>query len=117
GGAGGGSPPGAPAPRRVHEGLILTGDSFLDARLLGELPPAWQSRLASAQAADMESAAWATVADNADVPWIVIRYISDGIRSGARLPFPAACTAAGTILREFAHFFLSHTPGDWYDTP
>lgn len=102
--------------RQVHRGLILTGDCFLNGTLLRELPAQWRERLASAVAVDMESAAWATVADRAGVPWVIMRYISDDVSSGRRLHFPGACSAAGEILREFSHFFLSHTPGGWYDT-
>ncbi|WP_018525822.1 5'-methylthioadenosine/S-adenosylhomocysteine nucleosidase family protein [Alkalispirochaeta alkalica] len=83
---------------QIRRGLILTGDCFLDARLLGELPPVWQERIARAQAVDMESAAWAAAADREGVPWLAARYISDDPRQDRRLSFPESCRRAGEIL-------------------
>lgn len=97
----------------LHEGLILTGDTFLNPQLLQELPEAWRVRIASSCAVDMESAAWTQAADRAGVPWIVIRLISDSVASGSRLPFPAVCLRAGAILHAVTRFFLSQTPVGW----
>ncbi len=95
-------------PLVVGTGLILSGDCFLDARLWQELPRVWQERIAGAEAVDMESAAWGTVLHRAGVPWSILRYISDEVSGDRRLPFPAACAAAGEILTVYADFFLSH---------
>lgn len=101
----------APAPASagcVVTGRVLTGDCFLNDRLLRELPPAWRQRIVASQAVDMESAAWVTVADRDNVPWVVLRYISDDITSNERMPFPVACAAAGAFLSSYSTFFLSH---------
>lgn len=97
---------------KIHRGTILSGDCFLDRRLLEEFPPAWRARVSAAQAVDMESASWAGVAERAGLPWIVLRYISDEITGGERMPFPECCAVAGRILAAFANFFLPPQRGD-----
>ncbi|SIQ40116.1 Nucleoside phosphorylase [Alkalispirochaeta americana] len=83
---------------QLRRGVILTGDCFLDSRLLAELPPVWQERIARAQALDMESAAWAVAADQAGVPWLAARYISDDPFRDERLSFAESCRRAGENL-------------------
>ncbi|WP_434246479.1 5'-methylthioadenosine/adenosylhomocysteine nucleosidase [Borreliella burgdorferi] len=54
-------------------GLIITGDKFIDHQNLQEIPEEFQNAIA----VDMESAAMAQVAFNLNIPFIIIRGISD----------------------------------------
>lgn len=97
-------------PGAVLSGTILSGNSFLNRRLYGELPRSWRRRIASARAVEMEGAAWVTVAERHRIPWAVVRYISDLVDSGESMPFPAACRESGNTLRDLMRFFLSDMP-------
>lgn len=57
----------------VHVGEIISGNSFVDARLA----PTMQQRFPQALAADMESTAIAQVAAGAKLPFLCVRAISD----------------------------------------
>lgn len=90
-------PPGA-----LHRGTVLTGNSFLDDRLLRSLPELWQQRILAAGAIDMESAAWASVAAERGVPWAVVRTVSDQTFSDARRAFRQTCRQSGELLLRIA---------------
>lgn len=81
-------------------GTVITGDQFVNCE-------ATRLRLYArfaAQAADMESAALAQVAERYGVPWVVVRCLSDLAGADSHLDFQAflaaaALTAAGVVRR------------------
>lgn len=89
-----------------HRSPIATGDTFLTAEVLRQMPPHWQKRIRSAGAVDMESAAWALVAEERGVPWAVVRVVSDttepGDPPGGATSFRHFCRAAGNVLLNVA---------------
>ena len=92
---------------RPKPGLIGTGDQFIgDAAVIAALRDA----LPDLQAVEMEGAAVAQVAEQEDVPWLVLRVISDGADSEAAQSFndfvqaydARAWTLIETLLRRQA---------------
>ena len=68
----------------IRPGLIATGDQFIgDAAVLQELKAA----LPDLQAVEMEGGAVAQVAEQEEVPWLVLRVISDGADEAAAQSF------------------------------
>ena len=68
----------------ARQGLIATGDRFIgDATVLAGLRDA----LPGLQAVEMEGAAMAQVAEQEQVPWLVLRVISDGADESAAQNF------------------------------
>ena len=68
----------------ARQGLIATGDRFIgDAAVLADLRDA----LPGLQAVEMEGAAMAQVAEQEEVPWLVLRVISDGADESAAQSF------------------------------
>ena len=68
----------------VRPGLIATGDQFIgDAAVLQELKAA----LPDLKAVEMEGGAVAQVAEQEEVPWLVLRVISDGADEAAAQSF------------------------------
>lgn len=85
---------------RVHQGLIVSGDQFVSAAaacndLRGGLP--------GALAVEMEGAAVAQVCHDFDVPYVVLRTISDRADESAHMDFPrfvnaVACRYARVMI-------------------
>ena len=68
----------------ITRGLIGTGDRFIsDQNILVEL----SKKLDGLKAVEMEGAAVAQVASQEDIPWVIIRVISDESNSDAALNF------------------------------
>lgn len=77
---------------RVHQGLVLSGDRFVATAPEGE---ALRRELPDAMAVEMEGAALAQVCHDCDVPFAVLRSISDRADERAHVDFPR-------FLREIA---------------
>ena len=93
----------ADRPRRVHEGLIVSGDRFVSsaaesARLRTELP--------DALAVEMEGAAVAQVCADFGRPFAVLRSISDRADDAAHVDF-------ARFVAEVASVYTRTIVGDW----
>ena len=91
--------------RRLHTGRILSGDRFVSTA--GELPDAHLRDELQGDAVDMESASAALVAHLNDIPFLVVRIISD--KSDGVLPddFKRFMKESSALLRDFAEYFVS----------
>lgn len=70
---------------RVHKGLIVSGDQFVHA---AQVSAALREALPAALAVEMEGAAVAQVCHDFQVPYAVVRTISDRADDDAHLDFP-----------------------------
>lgn len=69
---------------KVHHGRIASGDTFVGSEEKSE----WIHRTFGAIATEMEGAAVAQVATKLEVPFAIVRWISDSANSEAHLDFP-----------------------------
>ncbi len=76
---------GLPATPRVHTGLIVSGDQFIHT---AQVSAALREALPDALAVEMEGAAVAQVCHDFDVPYTVLRTVSDRADDDAHLDFP-----------------------------
>ena len=83
--------------RNIHKGLVGTGDKFLsnseDIKKLKSLLP-------DLKAVEMEGAAVAQVSYQENIPWVIIRVISD--------------SADDSASDDFSHFVSSYSKSSWY---
>ncbi len=88
---------------RLHFGTIVSGDTFVNCGMT-------RARLESefgALAVEMEGAAMAQVCERFDLPWVVVRCLSDLAGVDSHLNFPAflplAARAAALVVRRAVH--------------
>ncbi|HEY1392027.1 MAG TPA: 5'-methylthioadenosine/adenosylhomocysteine nucleosidase [Methylibium sp.] len=97
------------ATPQVHEGLVLSGDRFVATEAEGEI---LRSNLSDALAVEMEGAAVAQVCHDCDIPFAVLRSISDRADDSAHVDFgrfvaEVASRYSATIVRSW----LRQQPG------
>jgi len=85
------------AQPRVHRGLIASGDQFIGAASASQ---AIRDALPAVLAVEMEGAAVAQVCHDFDVPFVVIRSISDRADDAAHVDFQRFITA---VASPFSH--------------
>jgi len=88
---------------RLHFGTIVSGDTFVNCGMTRQR----LEREFAALAVEMEGAAVAQVAERFDLPWIVVRCLSDlaGVDSHVNFPafLPVAAQAAAKVVRQAVH--------------
>lgn len=98
----------SPSLPAEHQGLIISGDSFVTAALADEV----RERFPDALAVDMETVAAAQVCYLRGVPWISLRAVSDlcGPRAGEEFHIETDAAAARSF--EAVKSYLSRSVGD-----
>lgn len=91
--------------QKVHQGTIVTGDSFInDTNKINEILTDFPDALAC----EMEGAAIAQTADQFNIPFLIVRTISDTADSEATQSFDDFIIEAGKKSAETVIYFVEH---------
>lgn len=81
----------------LHEGVIATGDQFVGS----QEKKAWILETFEASALEMEGASVAVVCDSLDIPYFILRSISDSANDEAHIDFDAFLESSAKISSDF----------------
>ncbi len=89
---------------KLREGIIATGDQFV----ADEARKEWIGKTFQADALEMEGASVAVVCDSLDVPFFVLRAISDSADMDAGFNFDAFLESSAKVSADFVVAMLDH---------
>ena len=94
---------------QIEQGLIITGDSFMQcARRVSET----QEKFPSSKAVEMEAASIAQVCHQMDVPFLIIRSLSDIAGKESNVSFDQFLETAATHSAEMVMAIIAEAGGD-----